>query len=335
MISIGITGGVGSGKSMVLDHIKENYNACVIKADELKELDTTMIAVPFGNGIKAPVQKYRDLFKLWKAMADDNAIYVLLGAELQSRIHYAMPVKDLVYDAIGYSEQVAKIGRENKKADKATRAEEKALENTSETLDSEGDLVVENGTLKIKLTDAEFLSGLKKGDKLTPIITAVVYFGSESWDAPTTLFEMLDVKDKRLLPFLNDYKLNLISSADINEPEFDKFRTDLGFAMRVMKHQSEDADEIIMKTGHKKIDADTANFLNSAIDLKLEIVEEEGGGVDMCKAMENRDRKMMVLGAIKLMRSDGAKDEDIVTKIVNSFHVTKEYVLSLLTPQKA
>ena len=32
---IGITGGVGAGKSAILDHIEENYNARVLKADEI------------------------------------------------------------------------------------------------------------------------------------------------------------------------------------------------------------------------------------------------------------------------------------------------------------
>ncbi len=34
---IGITGGVGCGKSRVLDYIEENYRACVLKADEMAQ----------------------------------------------------------------------------------------------------------------------------------------------------------------------------------------------------------------------------------------------------------------------------------------------------------
>ena len=37
----------------------------VIKADELREIDTTELALPYGNGAKVPVQKYRDILKLW------------------------------------------------------------------------------------------------------------------------------------------------------------------------------------------------------------------------------------------------------------------------------
>lgn len=83
----------------------------VIKADELKELDTMQIAIPYGNGANLPIQKYRDLLKLWEAKMDGDMIYVLLGGELQGSIHYGMPVKDMIYDSIGYSKQKGLTGR--------------------------------------------------------------------------------------------------------------------------------------------------------------------------------------------------------------------------------
>ena len=253
-------------------------------------------------------------------MADENAIYILLGAELQSQVHYAMPVKDMLYDSIGYSEQVAKIGRANRKAAKASV--------------SENDDAKQNGEIKIKLSSAEFLSGFKKEDKLVPIITAVIYLGEEPWDGPRSLFDILDVKDDRLYKFLSDYKLNLISPANMDEAEFDKFKTDLGFAMRLIKHQSDDADKILMETDQRMIDAETARFLNSAINLDLDIVEEKGG-VNMCKAMEKKEKKDKITGAIEMLRLEGTKDDDIIVRVMKAFGVTKDYVDSLLTPQKA
>ena len=38
MITIGITGGVGAGKSTVLDFLEEQYQAYVMKADEIGHL---------------------------------------------------------------------------------------------------------------------------------------------------------------------------------------------------------------------------------------------------------------------------------------------------------
>ena len=52
----------------------------VIKPEALQELDTTELTVPYGSNARVPVQKYRDLLKMWNAMMDENAIYVILGA---------------------------------------------------------------------------------------------------------------------------------------------------------------------------------------------------------------------------------------------------------------
>ena len=290
----------------------------VIKAADLREIDTTELAVPYGNSAKAPVQKYRDILKLWNAMMDDDAIYVILGTEIQDKVHYGMPVKDGLYDMLGYSKQIEEIRRSYQKHGEETG----------------GEITSEDGSLKIKLTSEEFLSGLRKEDKLIPIITAVIYLGDTPWDGPRSLHDMLDFKNDVIKSYVPDYKLNLISPADMNDEEFEKFNTDLGFAMEVIKHQSTDADEIIGRTNHRKIDRDTAVFLNTVVKLNLEY-EEETGGVDMCLAMEKKQTKDEVNGAIKGMRIAGMSDNDIVAQIIKNFNVTKEYVLALLKPQKA
>ena len=157
--------------------------------------------------------------------------------------------------------------------------------------------------------------------------------GDAPWDGPKSLHDMLDFRNDTIRSFVPDYRLNLISPADMNDEEFHKFNTDLGFAMQVIKHQSFDADEIIAKTNHRKIDRDTAVFLNCAVKLNLEY-EEETGGVDMCLAMEKKQKKDEITGAIKLMKHQGASENDIIKEMMEMFNVTKEYVMALLTPQK-
>ena len=288
----------------------------VIQPGKLRELDTTEIAIPYGNGARVPVQKYRDLLKLWSAYMDDTAVYVMLGAELQGKTHYAMPVKKGLYDMLGYARQVDEAGSSYRKKS------------------GEGNLYVDDGTLKIKLTSEEFLSGFRREDKLIPIITATVFLSDDEWDGPMDLHDMLDVKDKSLLKFIPNYPINLIAPAHMSDGEFEKFSTDLGLAMKVLKHQKKGAIEVIEATGHRKVDRDTAIFLNRAARLGLEFNEKEDA-VDMCKAMEDYKVKNEVNGAIKGMKLMGASENDIVTKITEAFNVTREYVLALLTPQKA
>ena len=60
--------------------------------------------------------------------------------------------------------------------------------------------------MKIILTSEEFLSGFHKGDRLIPVITAVILSDPDEWDAPMSIHEMPDV-DVALLPFIPDYRI--------------------------------------------------------------------------------------------------------------------------------
>ena len=69
----------------------------VIKPEDLTELDTTEIAVPYGSGDAGiPEQRYRDVLKT--VMTDGSAAYCILGIENASDIHYALLVKNGLYD---------------------------------------------------------------------------------------------------------------------------------------------------------------------------------------------------------------------------------------------
>ena len=65
----------------------------IINPEDLYPLDTTEIAVPYGNNATVRKQRYRDILKLWHVLTDEKTVYAVLGLENQSRTHYAMPVK--------------------------------------------------------------------------------------------------------------------------------------------------------------------------------------------------------------------------------------------------
>ena len=289
----------------------------VIQADKLREIDTAEQAIPYGNGTKAPTQKYRDILKLWNVMTDDKAVYVVLGVELQDKVHYGMPVKNGLYDFLGYSKQIEEIkhsfGRKRKSK-------------------SCGEFVAEEETLKIKLTSEEFLSGLRKNDKLMPIITVVFYLGDKPWDGPKSLHDMLNIHDDFLRKYVPDYRINLISPLDMDDEEFAKFKTDLGFAMNIIKHQSDSIDKIIGDTKGRTIDRDTAIFVNTVSSLKLEY-EEEKGDVNMCLAMEKKEKRDRIIGTIEGFRHVGMSETDIIEKIIKMYQVTREYVCELLAQE--
>ena len=288
----------------------------ILNPTNLHEMDTSQITVPYGNNAHLPVQKYRDLLRIWEAKTDGKAIYVILGAEIQGRVHYAMPVKNGLYDWIGYSNQVEEARKSFKK--------KKGLHK------NDAELYAEDEILKIKLTSDEFLSGFRKNDRLIPIITAVIYVGADPWDGPRSLFDMIDISDKRILPFLNDYKLNIISAVDMAEEDFEKFQTDLGLAMQIIKHQKVDADKIIEKTNHRKIDADAAFFIKEAAKLDLEFERKETE-IDMCESLKKKEQRDKITSAVEVYREYGESDEDIIQKIIKKYDVTREFVTSLMS----
>ena len=93
----------------------------VVDPERLRELDTTEIALPFGlrENEKGPsndlVQKYRDILKSAVVMQEDEAAYILLGIENQTDIHYAMPVRNMICDALQYGKQVADTAANHRK----------------------------------------------------------------------------------------------------------------------------------------------------------------------------------------------------------------------------
>ena len=82
----------------------------VVDPGSLTPLDTAEIAIPYGDKARSPIQKYRDVIKSWSTMMDGEAVYIILGAENQADVHYAMPVKSALYDIINYAGQVSEAG---------------------------------------------------------------------------------------------------------------------------------------------------------------------------------------------------------------------------------
>ena len=228
----------------------------------LTALDTTEIAVPYGDGNKVPVQKYRDLLKSWQVKTNGQAIYALLGTELESEVNYAMPVKAALYDSLHYVTQVETIRKSIRKSLKKEKA---------------------------PLTPGEFLSGFRKEDRLVPIVTLVLFLKDTEWDGPTHLREMFADTEAQLLSFVPDYRINLLAPNRIPKGDFDKFRTDVGLLLEYIKNQKdkEKLDEIMQEDARfRSVDSETASLINAITGsrLKFDIREEK---VDMCKAIDD------------------------------------------------
>ena len=228
----------------------------VIDPNGLTELDTTSIAIPNNGKSRKHLQKYRDILKLYAAKSDNRAIYLILGLEIESKINYSMPVRAMLYDAMNYTEQVQAITKNRR----------------------------EN---KPRQTRHEYLSGLGRDNRLKPVITIVLNISGEYWDGCRSLHELLYVEDERILQFIPDYKLNLLSPDLLTEQDFGKFRTGVGAAMQFIKHQNdENMDWLNDQEQMKNVDRSTADFIQTTTGTDLHLDDDEEV-IDMCKAWKN------------------------------------------------
>lgn len=238
----------------------------VINPESLEELDTCEVGVPYGGekGAKQPVQRTRDVIKSVIAMMDKRTAYLLLAIENQSNIHYAMPVKNMVYDALQYAKQV-----------EAAVASHKV-----------------SGDYKGADSD-EYLSGFMKEDRLLPVVTLVIYFDSKEWSGPLSIHDMFDKRDARVLALVPDYKINLLAPASIEDGDFGKFQSSLKEVLSFIKYARDkdelkkvlDADESFRHLGREEVDV-----LNACVGAKIAVKEGEEA-VDVCLAIQQMNEE--------------------------------------------
>ena len=232
----------------------------VIQPEHLQELDTTELIQLTVKGKKLQneaVQKYRDILKAAVIMEDENADYLLLGIENQTEVHYAMPVRNMIYDALQYGNQVSTIAAQHAKEKNAA-------------------------------TPAEFISGFHKTDKLRPVITLVVHFGADPWDGATSLQEMMDLPREEMRAFIQDYKIHLIDPAAITPEELEKFSSSLREVLGCIKYSNdkEKLSSFIKNNTRMTLEINAARVIQAITKVTVDL-SEETEDVDMCKAIED------------------------------------------------
>ena len=223
----------------------------------LRELDTTELAQLPGTDEKQlseVIQKYRDVLKTAVIMQDEKASYLLLGIENQTDVHYAMPVRNMLYDAMQYAKQVSELAADHRER----RAE-------------------------LKMTGAEYLSGFLKTDKLLPVI----HFSAAEWDGAKSLHEMLEWPDIHLKEYVQDYKIHLIDPVSIRPEEFEKFSTSLREVLEYIKYSKNKKKlrKLVENNPRMTMEVNAARVIQAVTGTKFRI-SEETEVVDMCQAID-------------------------------------------------
>ena len=83
----------------------------VLKPEDLSDVpDENGIAIVGLDGKRRLIRRSRDVIK----KASFGAYFVLLAEENQDKVHYAMPVRSMLYDALEYTEQVEALKRRHR-----------------------------------------------------------------------------------------------------------------------------------------------------------------------------------------------------------------------------
>ena len=233
----------------------------VILAKDLEPVDSEAdILVTDKDGKTRELRRYRDIVMQWKK----GPLLAILGCENQAKIHYAMPVRNMIYDSLSYIEQMRQIWIAHKNEE------------------------------NVVMTEDEFLSKFLKTDKIYPVITLVLYYGTEKWDASTDLYGMFpeEARLEALKPYVPNYRINLVEAGNIEQVE--KFRTDLQKIFGMLKYRS-NKDELINymqknEAYFRNVDEETyqviREFLHSERILKREVSKKREERIDMCQALE-------------------------------------------------
>ncbi|MFI3177762.1 MAG: Rpn family recombination-promoting nuclease/putative transposase, partial [Eubacteriales bacterium] len=143
---------------------------------------------------------------------------------------------------------------------------------------------------KPKMTSGEFLGSFRKSDKLTPIITIVVYYGEEPWDGPHCLLDMMKDIPEEIKEVVSDYQMNLLQILHEDSSKFrnKEIRQAMEYSQAFMARDKEKVDAL---TKQGCVSKDTAYMIGSITKSKKLMTtlmkEEETGEVDMCKFFQD------------------------------------------------
>ena len=168
----------------------------VLQPEKMELLSVNSGFIYEEDGKRKFVERRGDI----RMKADMDTYSLVIANENQSHVHYAMPVRTMLYDSLEYMKQVREIENEHKKEGK-------------------------------ELSGDAYLSHFSKEDRLSPVMTTVFYCNtSGEWDGCQSLHEMLNLDDdsdsgNKVKDLVQDYRINLIQSKDFSK--YKNFKTSL------------------------------------------------------------------------------------------------------------
>lgn len=237
----------------------------VVRAEELSEVSEVYHPLetekPKAGIQRQRTERIRDVCKRLKT----GEVLRILALENQEMVNYAMPYRCMQYDTMEYGKQLEELRKKNER---------------------EGLLT----------TSQEWLSGLRKEDRLMPVYTLCLYHGEEKWDGPRSLKDMMafSAESDEFQEWFHDYPLRLYC---LNEAEnMELFHTEVGQLFRALKYRGDRAGLRKLLEGNSEyqhLDRDTLEAMSILLKFptvweKREMImrrNEEREEFNMCKAI--------------------------------------------------
>ena len=286
------------------EHFADLFNATVfngrqvLKPDKLTEMDTDVSATIQSKNYNESITRNRDVVK----KMSDGVEFNILGLEIQDKTHYAMPLRTMTYDALGYIKEYNDIKKHHKLNKDSFSSHE------------------------------EFLSGINKSDRFHPIITLVLYYGESLWDGPTCLSDMMISMPDNIKAYFSDYKLNLVQILDSDKYTF--YNEDVRNVFNIIRNiYNDDFDSIYREYESRNVDIDVMELICSITSvpklMDLCTDTEQGGTVNMCEAMKRFQAECESKGMKEGI--DSEKVNSIISML--EFGITKEQILTRYTKE--
>ena len=149
----------------------------------------------------------------------------------------------------------------------------------------------------------------EKPEDPVPVLTLVLYYGTQPWNAPATLYEAMDIPEE-LRPFVSDYRANIIDLLHIDDSFASKFKGDFGYvlnALRNMENNSDSLDNLY----HLKHGREVLQVLNEFYPQQFEYTvqsEVKEGAYSMRHFLSKEERMKMRAEGKEEGRAEGEAD---------------------------
>lgn len=280
----------------------------VVRPEELEQMEPQVVYLGKKDekGKRKNVKATVDKVRLWKG----RQLHILV-VENQNYVDYQMVVRNMLSESLGYHRQW--------KQNYNHHIEKKDLRKGSN----------------------EFLSGMKREEKFTPIITLVVYFGTEHpWDGARCLYDLLNI-DEDMKEYITNYRLNLYDCQE--HDTFEEYQTGLRQVFETARYakDKEKLRELMEENReiYSRIDSATKAMLEVVANVKIpgefRVMEEGEERYNMCKAFEDmrlegyeegmeKGMEKGIRALIETCKEFGISKEIIVEKCVEKFNLTGE-----------